>query len=132
MKTKDLKKIEKYFTMYSDSDYQDYWSSNPEKCKRYFHKMEEFHIIVFEDNSVYQLGTEAEPIGVELETLEDFKIRFKSFTGEDVENIGDEEEPEDIFSDLKDLAFFTDQEFIHNVVAEAMKNDEVKTNLEEK
>lgn len=80
MKDKDLEIILKKFTMYSDKEYIEFLC--PERqAKWYYHNMWEFHIIVFDDNSVYQLGTEAETIGVELKTLKDFEIRYKSFIG---------------------------------------------------
>jgi len=69
------------FTHYSDSDYHDISGNKPKKCRRYYHNEEEFKIIVFEDDSVYQLGSEGETIGVELKTPADFSKRFKSFTG---------------------------------------------------
>jgi hypothetical protein len=70
------------FTYYSDLDYHDVYGNKPKKCRRYYHNEEEFKIIVFEDDTVYQLGTEGETIGVELETPADLSKRFKSFTGE--------------------------------------------------
>jgi len=81
MKSNDLGTVLMKFNKYSDSNYKEFLY--PErKAKWYSHYMWEFHIIVFDDdNSVYQLGTEAETIGVELKTLEEFKIRYKSFIG---------------------------------------------------
>jgi hypothetical protein len=80
MKAKDLEIVLKKFNMYSDSEYTEFLCPT-QKAKWYSHYMWEFHIIVFDDNSVYQLGTEAETIGVELKTLKDFEIRYKSFIG---------------------------------------------------
>jgi len=81
MKAKDLEIVLKKFHMYSHKEYIEFLC--PERnAKWYYHNMWEFHIIVFDDdNSVYQLGTEAETIGVELKTLKDFEIRYKSFIG---------------------------------------------------
>lgn len=50
-----------------------YWSNNIDA---------DFEIVVLEDDSVYQVGTEADTIGIELKTFEDLKMRFESFTGE--------------------------------------------------
>jgi hypothetical protein len=87
MKKKKLKKIENYFTMFSENDYVDQFQIS-EKCKKYFHKEEDFfQIIVFsDDNSVYQLA-DAETFGVELKTFNDLKVRFKSLTGEKINNV---------------------------------------------
>lgn len=80
MTTKDLNIILKRFNKYSDGEYLEFLY--PERqAKWYSHYMWEFHIIVFDDNSVYQLGTEGETIGVELKTLKEFEIRYKSFIG---------------------------------------------------
>lgn len=88
MTDEDIKIIEKYFIEYSDKDYCDICDTNKSgKCKWYFHKGENFHIIIFEDNSVYQSGTENNYIGIELKTLKDLKIRFKSLTGENYDNV---------------------------------------------
>lgn len=71
--------------MYADKGYTEFLY--PERqAKWYNHNMWEFQIIVFDDNSVYQLGTEAQTIGVELKTLEDFEIRYKSFIGRKFRN----------------------------------------------
>ena len=89
MENKELEKIKKYFTMYNDSEYKTYLSE-PEKCKRYFHKEEDiFKIAIFEDDSVYQLDTDHEIFGIELQTFKDLKIRFKSLTGEKVKDISE-------------------------------------------
>lgn len=83
MERSDLNKIlRKNFTKYSNTLYSDF-IEKPRKANWYFHKMEEFHIIVFEaDDAVFQLGTEANTIGIELKTPAVLKARFKSFTGE--------------------------------------------------
>lgn len=78
MKANELNEALKYFTKYNEELNSDY----------FFHKREDFHIIVFKDdnfNAVYQMDDGCGTCGVELETLEDLKIRFKSFTGEDLE-----------------------------------------------
>lgn len=80
MEISDLKQVLKQFTKYSDGDHHSYFSK-PRKARWYFHKEEEFKIIVYADDSVYQLGTEADTIGVELKTFAAFKKRFESFTG---------------------------------------------------
>jgi hypothetical protein len=85
MTEKDVKTIKKYFIEYSDKDYCD--TNKSDKCKWYYHKDENFYIIIFDDNSVYQSGTENNYIGIELKTLKDLKTRFKSFTGENYDNI---------------------------------------------
>jgi hypothetical protein len=76
--------------MYSEREYIEY-AFEPRKAKWYFHRRYEFHIIIFEDGSVYQLGTECNTIGVELKDIESLVIRFESFTGEDITNIRLEE-----------------------------------------
>lgn len=78
-----LKKVLKdNFTLFSETDYHDY-ACSPRKARRYFHNEEEFQIIVFqENNDVYQVGTEADTIGVELKTIGALRTRYKSFTGE--------------------------------------------------
>ena len=69
------------FTKYADGDYHDISGNKPKKATWYYHNEEDFKIIVFEDDSVYQVGTEADAIGAELKTYPDFAKRFKSFTG---------------------------------------------------
>ena len=90
MVKEDLEKTLKYFSLYEwsynkdevrtiDCCYQQvntkgmYWSNNMDS---------DFEIVVLEDDSVYQVGTEADTIGVELKTFEELRIRFESFTGE--------------------------------------------------
>lgn len=56
----------------------------------YFHKEDDnFKVLISSEGRVYQLNTDHEPWGIELQTLDDLKVRFKSFTGEDIENISD-------------------------------------------
>ena len=92
----DLNKTLKLFDLYSEMPYVDFLS-DPEEARWYSHKEEDyFHIIVLSGNKVYQTGTEADTIGIELETYKDLQIRFKSMTGCDVEyfierNYGDED-----------------------------------------
>lgn len=78
----ELKEIRKYFTKMGDYIYCSPYMTKSRKCKRYYHKWLEFNIVVFNDDSVYQCGTEADTIGVELKTIEEFRVRFESFTGE--------------------------------------------------
>ncbi len=74
MDIKDLNKLLEYFTEYSNS----------ENYKKYYHNGENFEIIVYDDNSVFQTNSDHERQGIELDTIDNFKIRFKSFTGEDL------------------------------------------------
>lgn len=80
----EINHILEQFTKFSDNDYYAYFDE-PEKAKWYCHDEKEFQIIIFEDNTVYQVGTEADTIGVELTILSEFVIRFQSFTGEKFE-----------------------------------------------
>lgn len=92
MNKEDLNKIEKYFEKYSEGEYHSSFGSNDKQnAKSYYHKWECFYLIVFDNGDVYQLNSEHEIQGVELNTFDSIKIRFKSFTGEDVENIGNTE-----------------------------------------
>jgi len=83
MTQKDLDKTIKHFRKYSDMDFYEFLKE-PEKAKWYSHKVEDFHIIIFDSGEVYQAGTEADTIGIELKTFEDLKIRYKSFIGEEI------------------------------------------------
>ena len=57
----------------------------PQDCKGYFnHPETDFCITILNDDKVYQVGTEADTIGVELETFEDLRLRYKSFEGEEL------------------------------------------------
>ena len=88
MNKSDIKKTEKYFVKYTEGIYRapDYFSS--ETCKKYYHKKEDyFHIAIFEGGDVYQLNNDGEVQGIELNTIEELKVRYKSFTGEELENI---------------------------------------------
>ena len=95
MKKEEIIEIEKVFTMYSDSEYTSSYDI-PKKAKWYLHRGDyEFQIIIFEDGLVYQVGTEANTIGIELKDIESLVRRFESFTGEDITNIKfrDDENP---------------------------------------
>jgi hypothetical protein len=84
MERSDLNKIlRKNFTKYSDREYSEYLYK-PRKANWYYSKeFDGFHLIVFnDDDSVYQLGTEANTIGIELKTVAALKRRYNSFTGE--------------------------------------------------
>lgn len=74
MGIEDITKILDYFTEYRRT----------EKYKKYYHNGEDFDITIYYDNSVFQTINERERIGIELDTLDSLKIRFKSFTGEDL------------------------------------------------
>lgn len=79
MKLTDLNEIVEYFKEYSTSR---------KDGKYYFHKENDnFKIIISTDDELYQLNTDHEPWGIELDTIENLKIRFKSFTGENLEDI---------------------------------------------
>ena len=71
---KRFKQLLTYFTEYSSS----------ETDRKYYHNGENFEIIVYDNNSVFQTNSDHERQGVELDTIDNFKIRFKSFTGEDL------------------------------------------------
>ena len=88
MNKQELEKIELYFHSFREGT-QHSIRHGERPGKNYFHKeCDNFHIVVFtDDGSVYQEGTEAETIGVELETWEDIEVRFLSFTGERVEDV---------------------------------------------
>ena len=56
----------------------------------YFHKENDnFKVLISSEGQVYQLNTDHEPWGIELQTLDDLKVRFKSFTGEVLEDVSD-------------------------------------------
>jgi hypothetical protein len=40
-----------------------------------------------DDYELYQLNTDHEPWGIEIDTIDNLKIRFKSFIGENIEDI---------------------------------------------
>lgn len=78
MDIKDLSEVVNYFQEFTSR----------EEGKYYFHKdSDDFKIIITKDNELYQLNTDSEPWGIELNTIDEIKIRFKSFTGEDLEDI---------------------------------------------
>lgn len=90
MTTEEIKQIEEYFRQYSDSDLYDVLG-NQIKARWFSHKEEDyFQIVIFEDNEVYQAGTEANTIGIELKTIQDLQVRFKSFTGAELDYIPNE------------------------------------------
>ena len=72
MEIKDLNQLLNYFTEYSSS----------ETDKKYYHNGENFEIIVYDDNSGFQTNSDHKRQGIELDTIDSFKNRFKSFTGE--------------------------------------------------
>ena len=90
MTKEEIIEIKKYFIKYSDTPYSSVYINGSHPCTWYYHCEEEFHLIIFDSGEVYQSGTEADIIGIELETLDDLKIRFKSFTGEEVDNVSPE------------------------------------------
>ena len=78
MEIKDLNEVTKYFKEYTSR----------KDNKYYFHKDEDnFKIIITTDNELYQLNTDHEPWGIEIDTIDNLKIRFKSFTGENLEDV---------------------------------------------
>ena len=88
MKKEEINEIVKYFHIIGKDEFDDMYTCGfTFKAKSYFHKGEEFHLVVCEDDSVYQGGTEADIIGIELKDIEALKIRFESFTGDKLENI---------------------------------------------
>jgi hypothetical protein len=91
MNTADLKKTLKYFSCFHEGEVFDYGIINLGVAKSYFHNVEDyFGITIFnETGEVYQSGTEADVIGIELKTFEDLKIRYKSFTGYDIDDPGE-------------------------------------------
>ena len=86
MTPEEINKTLEHFNQYSDMDYVEFLTES-KRARWFSHKEEDyFHIIIFEDGSVYQTGTEADTIGVELKTLEELKIRYRSFVGEEIDN----------------------------------------------
>ena len=78
MEIKDLNEVTKYFKEYTSR----------EDGNKYFHKDEDnFKIIITTENELYQLNTDHEPWGIEIDTIDNLKIRFKSFTGENLEDV---------------------------------------------
>ena len=82
----EVLEIQKHFTCYSKSDYVSYLYE-PQKVIGYYYHTEEdyFKIIIFEDNSVYQINSEHDTQGIELEDYDKLVKRFESFTGEKME-----------------------------------------------
>ncbi|RPI85143.1 MAG: hypothetical protein EHM34_02360 [Nitrosopumilales archaeon] len=82
MESSDLRRILRdNFTKFSDGDYHSFWGK-PCHATWWVHNIfDGFKVIVFDDDSVYQLNTEAETMGIELKTPRAFKRRFTSFTG---------------------------------------------------
>jgi hypothetical protein len=79
MEIKDLNEVTKYFEEYTSR----------EDGKYYLHKNNDnFQIIITTDNELYQQNTDHEPWGIEIDTIDNLKIRFKSFTGENLEDVG--------------------------------------------
>jgi len=91
MKEEDILEVEKYFEKYSESDFHSF-VSKPEPCRgRYLHKVwDRFQLTIFKDGIVFQSGTEANIVGIELKTLEDLKLRFRSFVGEEYNELSKE------------------------------------------
>lgn len=90
MTKEEIEQVEKYFNWYFEIPYRDsYGRHHDEICKKFYHKEQDvFHIIIFtETNQVYQLNTDHEIYGIELETFKDLRIRFESFTGEKIYDI---------------------------------------------
>ena len=77
MTKEEITEVEKYFNQYSQGTLGKYFS----------HEMENFHIIIGDEGDVYQLNSDHEAQGIELETLESLRVRFRSFTGEELEAI---------------------------------------------
>jgi len=87
----DIWYIKEFFTCYDeDVIYRSpmrYPSEDDSVCSYFYHnESDEFHIVIFENNEVWQINSEHEIQGVELKTLEKFEIRFKSFTGDNLED----------------------------------------------
>lgn len=74
--------VREKFDQFSDMDYCEFLYE-PVKANWLTHKEEDyFKLIIFPDSQeVYQGGTEADTIGVELKTYEDLEVRYKSMTG---------------------------------------------------
>ena len=96
MNQTDLEKTLKYFHRHQIEGYPNrlpdydkvshaYW---PAKTRGFFYNDEtDFCIALLVDDTedrVYQVGTEANTVGVELKTFEELCIRYKSFTGEEL------------------------------------------------
>lgn len=84
MEIKDIEYIEQYFDCYSTSDYLDMYQRFPVRGN-YSNREFEFMIVISKEGEVWQTNSDHDITGVELVTLEDFKVRFKSFNGEELE-----------------------------------------------
>lgn len=81
MNVKEINEVLKYFVEYHISD----------EDKKYFHKENDnFKINISLNNEVYQLNTDHEIWGIELENIDKLKIRFESFTGEKLEEVSED------------------------------------------
>ena len=90
MDIKEIEELEQWFTKYSESDYVD-CCTPPEPVRgSYYHKWESFDIVIFKTNEVYQTNSDHDTQGIELKTMDDIKLRFKSFTGEPIEKLNDD------------------------------------------
>lgn len=90
MTKEEIEQAVKYFDSYSESPYRDaYGRHHDEICKQFYHKeCNNFNIAIFpETNQVYQINTDHELYGIELERFIDLMVRFESFTGEKIYNI---------------------------------------------
>lgn len=78
MTIEEINYIKQYFEEYS----------NGNNIKKYYHiNCNGFKILISDTNTVYQLNTDHEVWGIELSTIDKFKTRFESFTGEKLEDI---------------------------------------------
>lgn len=97
MNISDLSQVTQYFYMYGKDE---------KLGRKFFHiENDNFKIIITPENELYQLNTDHEPWGIELDTIENLKIRFKSFTGENLEDGSGERQPmqDEILSALNKL-----------------------------
>jgi hypothetical protein len=75
----ELNEVVMYFVQYGKDEQLGY---------KFFHKENDnFKIIITPDKELYQLNTDHEVWGIELETIEALKVRFNSFTGENLEEV---------------------------------------------
>lgn len=84
MSNEEILEIEKHFTKYNEGDYIDARMRKPQPIRgKYFHNYEDyFHIIIFEDGTIYQLNSDHELQGIELKSYNKLVERFESFCGE--------------------------------------------------
>jgi hypothetical protein len=86
MNTEEIQKIEKYFTKYSDKDYVDCMTKSEPVIGHYYHSEEDnFYIVIFKDQRVYQLNSDHDTQGIELVDYDKLVERFESFTGERID-----------------------------------------------